>query len=146
MTQGPCPARLPVSEARENLAAIIARVQAPEAACVLTRHGKPVAAVVSMATLARIRRDEDMERFADPRERPGGVLRPDGTFAASSREAAEIVREVQLRRWQERQALERVGLQPLEGGELMVDAVEPAAVAEPVVARRRWWQRRGGRA
>lgn len=139
MTADPAPLRVAVSKAREDLASIVLRVQDPRAYCVLTRHGKPVAAVVSMTGLRRIWREEDAERWGDPETRPGGVVRhPDGRFAADGQEAAAIVREVQLGRWQERQVLARAGMEPLEGGELRAEMEE---VAVPEVARaRRWWR------
>lgn len=149
MSKDPAPGRLTISEAREHLASIVLRVQDPTDACVLTRHGKPVAAIVSMASLARIRRDEDAERWADPRHRPlGSVKGLDGREATTDREAAEIVREVQLARWQERRVLERQGMTPLAGGELLVDAVVPVErevvavepAPEAVAKRRGWWR------
>ncbi len=137
--------RIPVSAARERLSAIVGSVQAPEAACVLTRHGKPVAAVVSIATHKRIRRDADFERFAKPSDRPYPSIKGrDGTPAQTERQAAEFVREAQLTRWGERRILARNGMEPLEGGELRVEVEEPVAAPEPEVpAKRRWWRRSG---
>lgn len=151
MPPPPLPRDIPVSLAREQLSEIVFRVQDPREYRVLTRHGKPVAAIVSMASLERIWRDERADGWGDPAQRPGGGIRSlDGRYPSSQREAAEFVREIQLTRWQERQALARGGIAPLEGGEITVPidvALEPPAkAAEPEAAavRRRWWSRRRG--
>ena len=53
--------RLTVSATRRRLGEIIGVVQDPNECVVMTRHGKPVAAVVSMANLRRIWQIEDEE-------------------------------------------------------------------------------------
>ncbi len=142
------PRDVPVSLARDQLSDLVLRVQDPREYRVLTRHGKPVAAIVSMASLERIWRDEQAETWVDPHRRPSGGIRSlDGRYPSCQREAAEFVREIQLQRWQERQALARGGIEPLEGGELMATMDEPVEIAGPEreapVPKRRWW-RRGG--
>ena len=53
--------QLTVSAARQRLGEVVARVQDPNECIVMTRHGRPVAAVVSMANLKRIWQIEDEE-------------------------------------------------------------------------------------
>lgn len=131
--------RIPMSEARECLSSIVMAVQDQNQTRILVRHGKAVAAVVSIASLHRIRSDEEMERWADPRQRGTvSVRRPDGSYPTSDRETAELVREVQLTRALERKVLARAGMEPMEGGELALSAVEVVGVEEK---KRRWWGR-----
>lgn len=146
MIPDPAPRRIRVSQAREQLAAIVMRVQDPREYCILLRHGKPVAAVVSMASLERIHRDEDAETWTDPKRRPLGWMKgPDGRYSSSDREGAEFVREIQLARWQERRVLERVGMEVLAGGELTAEMAVPVEPEVEVVAKRGFWSgwRRG---
>lgn len=102
---------LPVSEARRRLSEIVTRVQDPRAFCVLTRHGKPVAGVVSMDELKRIWDLSDLEDIG-PRSTltgqrtralkavPNGMVwGPKGLL--TYREAAEQVKALQMDRAQE---------------------------------------------
>ena len=142
MTRQPASMRLSTTAARDRLSEIITRVQDPRAYCVLTRHGRPVAAVVSMAELNRIWKQQDMEDIADDRRRPGFFTFGRGGHLTNA-EAAEAIQEVQLTRRMEREVLKRAGLEPVLGGEIAVTET----VAQTVPARRRrWWWRwwRGG--
>lgn len=132
--------RLTVSEARARLGQICAQAQDPREAIVLTRHGRDIAAVVSMAELARIWKLQDDDWFGrrNPltgRRRGGAVVLGAGLVAGpdgrpvTAREAAEQVREIQLTRAEERRVLAAGGLAPVAGGEIAERAVPG------------WWQR-----
>jgi prevent-host-death family protein len=124
---------LPTSQARERLSMIVHKVQDPRAYCVLTRHGKPVAAIVSMAELRRIWKQQEIEDVSSGRARPSYLRFGKGGHDTNA-EAAEAIQEMQLDRFMERQVLKTAGLAPVPGGEL-------EAVTE--VPKRRWWQWRG---
>ncbi|MEM9795176.1 MAG: type II toxin-antitoxin system prevent-host-death family antitoxin [Pseudomonadota bacterium] len=128
---------LPMAQARERLAEMVGRVQDPRCHCVLTRHGRPVAALVSMDGLARIHRQEDRARVHDGSWAPGNFWTDEGTGRVLTREeAGEAVQKVQLDRLAERRILAASGLRPVPGGEVEMEAT-PEAVAPP--RRRCWW-------
>lgn len=131
-----------VSEARRRLSEIVMRVQDPRGFCVLTRHGEPVAGIVSMAELQRIWDLTDLEEVGPRspltggrshfRAVPGGMVQgPKGLM--TYREAAERVQRVQMDRAAETAVLRAGGLRPVEGGEL---------ASAPVVEERRGWVER----
>ena len=141
--------RLPMAKARERLAEIVMRVQDPRYYCVLSRHGKPVAAVVSMAALRRIQRQEDVSRVYDGRWAPGNWYSDGKGKLLTIEEAGETVQQVQLDRLAERRILAKSGLEPVPGGEVEMDALTETvdtaeAGAEPVAAtgrkKRGWWR------
>ncbi|MEM7598139.1 MAG: type II toxin-antitoxin system Phd/YefM family antitoxin [Pseudomonadota bacterium] len=119
------------SVAREKISQIVMLAQDPRAAVILTRHGKPVAAVVSMAELKRIEGQQDVEDIS-----VNGVRKhrhwfgPSELGAKTLAEAGEKIQALQLDRLMEREVLEKAGLPVVEGGEL-------AAVVEVKV--RKWW-------
>jgi prevent-host-death family protein len=128
--------RYPMHEARERLAEIVLKTQDPSAAVLLTRYGTPVAAVVSMEELRRIRAEEEVA--AEARSNFLGRWLVRGMENAGFRtphEAAAHVRQVQMDRKAERAVLQIAGMRPVEGGELAVEV----EVAEPP-ARKRWFR------
>ncbi|WP_179378899.1 type II toxin-antitoxin system Phd/YefM family antitoxin [Jannaschia marina] len=131
---------LTVSAARGRLSEVLTLVQDPRAYCVLTRHGKPIAAIVSMPELRRIWRDQDAERWDNPRHRPSGVFKGPKGYFATDRETAEHIREVQLTRWQERRLLRRQGMDVVAGGEVETVLTVEEEAPEPVRKRRWWWR------
>lgn len=131
---GPGPThRFSTSVARENLSQIILLAQDPRAVVVLTRHGKPVAAVVSMAEMQRILKQQDVEDIS-----VHGVRKlvhwfgPSELGARTLEEAGEKVQQMQLDRLAEREVLRKAGLPVVEGGEL--EAVVKVRRKKP-----RWW-------
>jgi prevent-host-death family protein len=127
--------RLTVSEARKRMGDMVMHVQDPNECVVLTRHGAPVAALVSMASLKRIWQIEDEEERGQIRNplnknahqagRPFGRLIEglNGRFV-TPKEAALQVRTLQKTRAEERRILAAGGLDPVEGGELAAEAPE----------------------
>ena len=131
--RGPDP-RLPVTEARERLADLCAHVRDGTDTVVLTRHGRPVAALVGMAWLDRFKRVGWQDTDVETGWWPVG-LRREGDHFLSVPEAAVRLRGVQLDRLAERRLLAEAGLEPIPGGEIeapveFVERVEPPA-AEP---------------
>ncbi len=59
---------MPISEARDHLGELVSRVEHAADRVVLTRHGKPVAAVISMDDLRRLEAAEDEADLAAARE------------------------------------------------------------------------------
>ncbi|HVK20986.1 MAG TPA: type II toxin-antitoxin system Phd/YefM family antitoxin [Actinokineospora sp.] len=59
---------LPISEARDHLGAVVAKVEHAHERTILTRHGRPVAAVVSIEDLRRLEAAEDEADLAATRE------------------------------------------------------------------------------
>ena len=59
---------MPISQARDHLGEIVARVEHAHERAVLTRHGRPVAAVVSIDDLRRLETVEDEADLAAARE------------------------------------------------------------------------------
>lgn len=128
--------RLTVSEARARLGQLCAQAQDPRDVIVLTRHGHDIAAIVSMTEVKRIWKAQDDawlgRRNPLTGKRPGQAVQltaglvagPDGRVV-SEREAAEMVREVQMTRAEERRLLAQGGLEAVEGGEIGVK-VAPA--------------------
>ncbi|UUV06912.1 type II toxin-antitoxin system Phd/YefM family antitoxin [Ruegeria sp. YS9] len=122
--------RCTISHARANLGALVTRAQDPREVIILTRHGKPLAALVSVAEAKRIwhLQDDDEIGWKHPlsgirgmwsqgRNIPGMEPGPDGSYV-TAREAALKVREIQMTRAEERRILARGGLDPVAGGEL----------------------------
>jgi len=121
--------RITVSEARARLGQLCAEAQDPRRTIVLTRHGRELAAIVSIEEVRRIWALQDDAWFGrrNPltgRRRGGGLamrsdltVGPDGK-PVTPRAAAEQVREVQMTRAEERRLLEAGGLAPVEGGEI----------------------------
>ena len=118
-----------ISDARKNLSTLCTKTQDPREVIVLTRHGKPIAALVSIAEAKRIWDLGDTERlgwlhplaklrgrWSEPRI-PGMEPGANGAYT-TPREAAQQVREIQMTRAEERRILKRGGLDPVEGGEL----------------------------
>lgn len=146
MTEIPAPLRVSTTDARDQLSAIITRVQDPRAFCILTRHGKSVAAIVSMAEMKRIMTQQDIEDISAGRHRPVMFRLGRGGHMTNA-EAAEAVQKAQLDRRMEREVLATAGLQPVPGGELVLEAepVHPEAPPGPTAAsaggeRRAWWR------
>ncbi len=125
--------RLPTSAARDRFSEIIHRVQDPRAACVLTRHGKPVAAVVSMAELRRLHAHHDIEDISEHGHRPVSFTLGKELHLTNA-EAAEHVQRLQMDRRIEREVLAKAGLDPVPGGEL----VEEIEVVREAKRKRRW--------
>lgn len=127
------------SEARDQLSALIDWANRPDGKVILTRHGRKVAALVSIHDMTRIMSEAEMDATI-AKIKTGDRRRLPGTFSAinwrvSSRESAEEIRRIQLSRAQERSILERNGLEPVPGGEV-------EAVVEEKVKRKRWWKRK----
>ncbi|WP_222426815.1 type II toxin-antitoxin system Phd/YefM family antitoxin, partial [Amycolatopsis rhizosphaerae] len=59
---------LPISEARNHLGDVVARVEHAHERAVLTRHGRPVAAVVSIDDLRALEAAEDEADLLAARE------------------------------------------------------------------------------
>jgi prevent-host-death family protein len=59
---------LPISEARDHLGAIVLKAEHAQERTVLTRHGKAVAAVVSIDDLRELEAAEDEANLAATRE------------------------------------------------------------------------------
>jgi antitoxin (DNA-binding transcriptional repressor) of toxin-antitoxin stability system len=136
------PRQIPTSQARERLSAICAYVQDPRNFVVLTRHGKPVAAVVSMPALKATWQVQDVEGIAK-KGAPLPWISDEKGMPLTPREVAVKIQRVQMDRAQERRALERQGYQVVRGGELEPELTE--VVAEPAAPKRRWWWPVGGR-
>lgn len=129
--------RITISEARARLGQLCARAQDPRQVIVLTRHGRALAAIVSIDEVQRIWRLQEDAWFGrrNPltgRRRSGAakvgmqlVPGPDGRLVTAG-EAAELVRDRQLTRAEERRVLEAGGLSPVEGGELAAGAAPGA--------------------
>ena len=121
--------RVTVSEARPQLGHLCARAQDPLQIIVLTRHGRDIAAVVSIEEVQRIWQLQNEawspKKCSVTGKRKGGALvlpegmtvGPDGHIV-THRELAGIVRNIQIRRKEERELLAQGGLDPVEGGEI----------------------------
>lgn len=123
--------RLTLTQARSRLGELCALAQDPRQPIVLTRHGRPLAALVSMAEVKRI---WDLEGDARLGMRhilsgsritriPGLEMGVDGNLV-TPREAALQVRERQWTRAEERRILEAGGVEGIEGGEIGEGAPE----------------------
>lgn len=120
--------RISVSEARARLGQLCAQAQDPRQIILLTRHGRDLAAIVSLDEVQRIWRLQETQWFGRrlpwSGKRRGSVVLPMGLtpgpdgWLVSTHEAAEQVREIQMTRLEERQVLEAGGLEPVEGGEI----------------------------
>ncbi len=128
--------RLTISQARARLGELVTLSQDPRQVIVLTRYGKPQAALVSMAEAERIWQLQDDDRLGQKhplsglrgwwskgRGIPGMEPGPDGRYL-TARDAALKVREIQMTRAEERRILRRGGLDPVAGGEI---AARPVA-------------------
>ncbi len=122
--------RLTISQARARLGELATLSQEPRQVIVLTRYGKPIAALVSMNEAQRIWElmDDDTIGRKHPlsglrgwwskgRGIPGMEPGPDGRYL-TARDAALKVREIQMTRAEERRILKRGGLDPVAGGEI----------------------------
>lgn len=120
--------RLTISEARSQLGRLCTIAQDPNQPVVLTRHGRPLAVLVSVAQAERIWNIDNTEnwgwyhalhrsRHSNKPEWQDVVLGRDGRVT-TPREAAQQVREVQMSRAEERRVLRLGGLKPVEGGEI----------------------------
>ena len=139
MLTNPQSVRLPTSQARDRFSEIIHFVQDPRSSCILTRHGKAVAAVVSMTELRRLHKLHDAEDITDHGHRPVSFTLGKELHLTNA-EAAEHVQRIQLDRRIEREVLAKAGLEPVPGGELMEEMeVEREVEADRQVRRRRWW-------
>lgn len=116
---------------------IIHEVQDPRAFCVLTRHGRAVAAIVSMAELDRIVESQDIEDVIAGIHRPASFYFGQVSGIWCNKQAAEMVHKIQMDRRTEREVLANAGLEPIPGGEV-VGEIE--VVKEKKVGWwRRWW-------
>lgn len=120
MPQDPTPFHISTTRARDHLSELITQVQDPRAFAILTRHAKPVAALVSMAELQRIWAMQDVEDVKNGKTRLPWTTRPDGQ-PLTLREEAEKVLQVQMDRKMERDLLARFGMEAVPGGELVVE-------------------------
>lgn len=130
--------RLPTTTARKKLSDIVTRVQDPRSFCVLTRHGKAMAAIVPMSSLKRIHDLEDIEDVAKHGHQPAKFHFGTGGWRSNA-EAAEAVLKLQMDRKTEREVLANAGLEPVPGGELVLET-------EKVVPKKRWvwsWWKKG---
>lgn len=59
---------MPISEARDHLGEIVSRAEHAHERTVLTRHGRPVAAVISVEDLRELEAAEDEADLAAARE------------------------------------------------------------------------------
>ena len=135
---------LTISEARAHLGHLCTRAQDPRQPIILTRHGKPIAALVSMAEVQRIwdLNDQDTRGIRNPLSGkfgncllPGFVSGLNGD-PVTPREAAHQMREVQMTRAAEREILAAGGLEPVAGGEVGV----PDQRSEPANWSQKAWQ------
>ncbi len=128
--------QISTSAARKHLSALITRAQDPRQFVVLTRHGKPVAAIVSMAEMKRIWAIEDRERAISTGKFPVSFTFGKDSKHQTNAEAAEAIQQMQMDRAMERSVLRKAGLSPVPGGEL------EAEVEKPLPPQKcRWWQR-----
>lgn len=136
----PAAIRISTSKARVQLSEIVRQVQDPRSFCVLTRHDKPVAAIVSMAELNRIWQQQDIEGVIHGRKRLASFTYGPGLAYQTNAEAAEAIQQIQLDRRTEREVLAKAGLDPVPGGEIEAESVVvPETEVEEVVAKRKWW-------
>ncbi|WP_158966545.1 type II toxin-antitoxin system Phd/YefM family antitoxin [Chachezhania sediminis] len=122
--------RYTISEARACLGQLCTRAQDPRDTIVLTRHGKPLAAIVSMEEVKRIWQLADYEETgfwnplsgnrAKPPEHPRDLVYGLKGRLVTQREAALQMQEIQMTRATERRILKAGGLDPVEGGEIAV--------------------------
>ena len=122
---------LSTSVARGRLSEIVTLVQDPRSTVILTRHGKPVAAVVSMAEVQRIWAQQDVEDIVKHGRKPS-MFYFGRNGARTQHEAAEEIQKIQMDRKMEREVLANAGMEPVPGGEVMAEGDEE---------KRRWWER-----
>jgi len=133
--------RCSITQARDNLGNLVTRAQDPREVIVLTRYGRPLAALVSITEANRIwdLEADEITGWKHPlsgirgwwsrgRGIPGMEPGPDGAYV-TAREAALKVREIQMTRAEERRILTRGGLDTVEGGEIAARSTA------------RWWRR-----
>lgn len=136
---------VPTRAARARLSEIMLKVQDPRSYCILTRHGHPVAAVVSIAELRRIWHQQDVDDIVTGKKRPSYFRFGKGGFQTNA-EAAEAIQQLQLDRRMEREVLATAGLDVIPGGELQAETAPVTGQdtgpdpTEPATPRRRWWQ------
>ncbi|MEL7106671.1 MAG: type II toxin-antitoxin system Phd/YefM family antitoxin [Pseudomonadota bacterium] len=128
--------RISTSNARKHLSEIVTRVQNPREYCVLTRHDRPIAAVVSMAELKRIWTDQDMEDVRTGKRKEAYIWGM--ANYKTNAEAAEGILKIQMTRRAEREALALAGKTPIPGGEIAIDL---SALDRPAPVKRRWWRK-----
>lgn len=138
--------KLTVSQARSQLGQLVTHAQDPRSVIVLMRHGKPIAALVSMTEVRRIWSAQDDAWVGRPNPLTGRrmgptlkvsgdlVMGPDGT-PVTREHAAQIVHSRQMARADERKMLAAGGLSPVEGGELVGEMVGETTERLP------WWRR-----
>ncbi|MGJ8610124.1 MAG: type II toxin-antitoxin system Phd/YefM family antitoxin [Octadecabacter sp.] len=147
--------QLTLSAARTRMSELVTKVQDPNECVVLTRHGVPVAAVVSMANLHRIwqmEHEEERGEIKHPLNKfPHVVGSPLGRLVrglngrmVTRREAALQVRTMQKTRAEERRILEAGGVEGVEGGELRLEN-DPVDRSSNSRAEPRRWFRLWGR-
>ncbi|SHK15040.1 prevent-host-death family protein [Shimia gijangensis] len=120
--------RLPISAARSRLGQLCTRVQDPRETILLTRHDKPVAAIVSIAEVTRIWDLQEIEEHGVKNPLSGrsgpcllrGFVPGLNGDPVTPREAALQMQKVQMTRAAERGILATGGLEPVEGGEVEV--------------------------
>ncbi|MEL7100539.1 MAG: type II toxin-antitoxin system prevent-host-death family antitoxin [Pseudomonadota bacterium] len=146
----PRPARVSTTRARQNLSTLIKHAQHPKCFVVLTHHGAPAAALVSMVNLKRIFNAEDVERVVAGTHRRGGFCYSEVVWGKTDRETAEGIQRLQIDRMREREMLARHGLEEIPGGEIrgevqFVPYQEPLRIAPPVRfwPLAVWWRVRG---
>ncbi|MCT8159163.1 type II toxin-antitoxin system Phd/YefM family antitoxin [Pseudoruegeria sp. SHC-113] len=121
--------QIPLSQARDRLGHLVARAQDPREVIVLTRHGKPLAALVSIPEARRIWDLADTEalghrpplsgrRAGRALSLPPGLVEGRDGKLVTRREAALQVQELQMSRRMEREILAAGGLEPVTGGEI----------------------------
>lgn len=143
--------RMTISEARAHLGHLCTRAQDPRQIIMLTRHGKPIAALVSIPEVQRIWDLSEAQThgarhpLTGKRGRSGlmgMVMGRNGDFV-TTREAAQQVREIQMDRAAERAVLEFGGLEPVEGGEVTGPDLRDVSEGWPQRVWRRVWRFRG---
>lgn len=123
------------TEAREKISKIVMLAQDPRAKVILTRHGKNVAAVVSMKELKRIEHQQDVEDIdVNGARKYVHWFGPAELGARTLEEAGEKVQQLQLDRLMEREVLRKARLPVVKGGEL-------AATVEVKSRKVGWWRR-----
>jgi prevent-host-death family protein len=93
--------RISIAKAKEQLSSVIADVEQKSERYLLEEDGKPVAAVVSLADLERLRGEHPEEDGA--LERRGGLLALAGLFDGimTDEEVDDFVRDIYEARWRD---------------------------------------------
>jgi len=127
--------RISTTQARKHLTVLIARVQDPRETIVLTRHDKPVAALVCMSELERIWKQKDIDKMTRTEVFPTTFTFGKGMKHTTTQEAAEEIQRIQMDRAMERSVLRKAGMEPFPNGELTVEIAAPTPRSP-----RKWWQ------